>query len=156
MSFGPAVSRRAHARQIDTAAPCPCGSGEAFGGCCGPALRGDPTPTAERLMRSRYTAFSLGDVSYLTSSWHPRTRPETVEADAGLRWTGLEILGVEGGELADATGVVTFTATWSDGATSGVLRERSRFVRELGRWWYVDGELGREPATPSDPATLGW
>ena len=53
------------------ATPCPCGSGRAFGACCGPALSGErPAPTAEALMRSRYTAFTLRDTAYLLASWH--------------------------------------------------------------------------------------
>ena len=57
--------------------PCPCGSGIRFDGCCAPALRGVPAPTAEALMRSRYTAFVVGDAAYLSATWHPGTRPET-------------------------------------------------------------------------------
>jgi len=138
MSFGQAASR---GRGVASAAPCPCGSGESFAACCGPVLRGEPAPTAARLMRSRYTAFFVGDADHLSRSWHPRTRPGAIEIDDEVRWTGLKILKVEAGGPDDADGVVEFSASWSDGTGSGLLHERSRFVRQRGRWWYLDGEV---------------
>jgi SEC-C motif-containing protein len=81
-------------------------------------------------MRSRYSAFALGDVPYLRRTWHRSTRPRRLELDPGVRWTGLEI-------LASTESTVEFRAT----STAGVLHERSRFVQEDGRWYYVDGEL---------------
>jgi SEC-C motif domain protein len=134
MSFGEA----ARSRPRDAAASCPCGSGEAFAGCCRPLLDGAPAPTPERLMRSRYTAFATGDASYLERTWHPRTRPDAVEADPAMRWTGLEVL--DATEDAD-TGTVTFRAHWRDGDAEGVLAEHSRFARRAGRWFYVDGDV---------------
>lgn len=146
MSFGPAASRSNRVRGLDDAAPCPCGSGEPYGGCCGPLLGGGAAPSAERLMRSRYTAFFFGDAEYLRQSWHPRTRPDAIEIDDHLRWSGLKIDEVEDGGVGDTRGVVAFTASWIEGSgrsvTRGALRERSRFVHESGRWWYLDGEVG--------------
>ena len=142
MSFGQAASRGSHLRHVDDAALCPCGSGDSYGGCCGPLLRGGSAPTAERLMRSRYTAFFVGDANYLAESWHPRTRPDSVEVDHPLRWTGLDITDTEGGGPADATGVVEFTAWWIESGARGELHEPSRFVRQSGRWWYLDGDVG--------------
>lgn len=133
MSFGAAAS--------PVAGPCPCGSGDPFGTCCGPLLAGTPAPTPERLMRSRYTAFSLGDAGYLERTWHPRTRPHAVEPDPGLTWTGLEVL--ETGESGDE-GVVEFRARWRQGRDHGTLHERSRFARRAGRWFYLDGEVSAE------------
>ncbi|WP_239453200.1 MULTISPECIES: YchJ family metal-binding protein [Microbacterium] len=121
--------------------PCPCGSGDRFDGCCAPALRGTPAPTAEKLMRSRYAAFVVGDAHYLAETWHPGTRPEELTLDPAQRWTGLEISGVEAGGVDDSRGIVEFQASWREGAHRGVLRERSRFVRQGGRWWYLDGEI---------------
>lgn len=145
MSFGRAASRGGSARGIDSASRCPCGSGEAFRACCGPVLRGEPAPTAERLMRSRYTAFFVGDSGHLIASWHPRTRPHDLTIDPVLRWTGLRVDAVEDGGVEDTQGTVEFTAFWEDGsdddATAGALHERSRFVRQSGRWWYVDGDV---------------
>lgn len=87
-------------------------------------------------MRSRYAAFALDDAAYVLSSWHPVTRPADVEADPGLRWTGLDVLESTGGGLFDAEGVVEFRAHYRDGGRPGDMRERSRFVRHDGQWVY--------------------
>lgn len=137
MSFGRAAERRS---VVDDGAPCPCGTGDPFGACCGPLLKGEPAAAPERLMRSRYTAFFVGDAAHLARTWHPRTRPDTIELDDDVRWTGLTVLDVVAGGDGDATGVVEFRATWSGRGVAGVLHERSRFVRLRGRWWYLDGE----------------
>lgn len=143
MSFGAAASRAAFEGFVRAADgdPCPCGSGERFDGCCAPALRGTPPSTAAGLMRSRYTAFVVGDARYLEETWHPRTRPDGLTLDATQRWTGLRIVDVEAGGEGDTRGVVEFRAAWRHGRERGVLAERSRFVRQSGRWWYLDGEV---------------
>lgn len=125
-----------------SAAPCPCGSGVAFGACCRPVLEGEPAATALALMRSRYTAFALGDEDHLFRSWHPRTRPSPPYVDPAIAWDRLEILGYEAGAVDDAEGIVEFAAHWrgASGASS-VMREQSRFVRRAGRWVYVDGDV---------------
>ena len=87
-------------------------------------------------MRSRYTAYAVGDTAYLLSTWHATTRPRRLSLDAGLRWTGLTVLSAKGG-LLDTTGVVAFQARYDDQGRPGVLTETSRFVREGGRWYYV-------------------
>ena len=140
MSFGSAASRRP--RRPDDSAPCPCGSGDAFGGCCGSVIAGADAPTAERLMRSRYTAFWLGDAGHLTRTWHPRTRPDDIDVDPEVRWTRLEIVDAAGGGQEDATGVVEFRAGWEQrsGGTAGEVHERSRFARVRGRWFYLDAD----------------
>ena len=104
-------------------------------------LSGDPAPTAERLMRSRFTAFVVGDARHLAATWHPGTRPDDLDLDSAQRWTGLEILEVEAGAEDDARGIVEFRASWRYGGERGVLHERSRFVRQSGRWWYLDGNV---------------
>ncbi len=116
---------------------CPCGSGRVYDACCGPIVRNERwASTAEELMRSRYTAYAVGDVDHLFRSWHPRTRPPLDDV-AQLDWQGLEILGTEAGGEADEQGVVEFVARH----TGGELHERSRFERRAGRWVYVDGDL---------------
>lgn len=141
MSFGGAAARspREGFAGVRAADPCPCGSGDRFEGCCAPILDGAPAPTAERLMRSRYTAFVVGDDRHLAASWHPGTRPATIELDPRLRWTGLEIVGATPG---DRRATVEFRAAWRDGRESGVLHETSRFVFQSDRWWYLDGDVG--------------
>jgi SEC-C motif-containing protein len=144
MSFGAAASSARDDRFPRPAAgrPCPCGSGDRFDGCCGPLLAGAAAaPTAERLMRSRYTAFVTGDERYLSDTWHPGTRPDSLDLDPAQRWTGLEILATEDGGEEDARGVVEFRASWSFGRERGALHERSRFVRRSQRWWYLDGAV---------------
>lgn len=90
-------------------------------------------------MRSRYTAFARGDVDHLLRTWHPTTRPATLTLDPAIRWTQLEVLERVGGSLFDTDGVVEFRAHHREGRRRGVLHERSRFVREDGRWFYRDG-----------------
>jgi SEC-C motif-containing protein len=97
--------------------------------------------TAEQLMRARYSAYAFGDLGYVWQSWHPRTRPVALTPDAGLTWTGLQILDTVGGGPQDQTGEVEFRAHYRDGAHSGTLHERSRFAVRARRWLYVDGDL---------------
>jgi SEC-C motif domain protein len=119
-------------REVD----CPCGSGEVYDACCGPIVRNERwADTAEELMRSRYTAYTLGDVDHLFRTWYPATRPDDLAELPRMDWLGLEILETLDGGPADDYGVVEFRAT----NTGGVLHERSRFLRRAGRWVYVDG-----------------
>ncbi|MER7406823.1 YchJ family metal-binding protein [Streptomyces sp. NPDC000070] len=117
---------------------CPCGLLVAYGDCCGRYHSGAAAaPTAEALMRSRYCAFVRGDTGYLLRTWHPRTRPGTLELDPRMRWTGLEILGTSDGSAFHSLGTVEFRASYRGGS----LHERSRFERVDGAWVYVDGEF---------------
>ena len=122
--------------------PCPCGSGTAYGGCCGPLHDGTPAPTAEALMRSRYSAYAVGDLDHLFRTWHPRTRPAGLGPAPGLAWVGLEVLRTVAGGAEDETGVVEFRARFRDSRGEQVMRETSRFQRRGGRWVYVDDDLG--------------
>ncbi|MBM7504562.1 YchJ family protein [Agromyces aurantiacus] len=117
---------------------CPCRSGSPFAECCGPFLAGTTAaPTAVQLMRSRYTAFVVGDAAYLLATWHPSTRPTALDLDPRLVWRSLQIVRTERGGPLDREGVVEFAARYVDGDDRGVLHETSRFVRE-DRWRYVD------------------
>jgi SEC-C motif-containing protein len=89
-------------------------------------------------MRSRYSAFVLRDAEYLLASWHPSMRPKKLTLDPDTRWVGLEVLSASGG-VFDTEGIVEFRATHD----RGVQVERSSFVREGGRWYYVDGVAQR-------------
>lgn len=120
---------------------CPCTSGDLFDACCGPILAGERrAPTAERLMRSRFTAFARGDAEYLLRSWHPTTRPARLDLDDEVRWTRLDILATVVGGPFDSRGEVEFEAFYRDPSGPNSMRERSRFVREGGEWSYVDGD----------------
>lgn len=121
---------------------CPCGSGKAYTACCGPYLDGGQRPaTAEALMRSRYSGYVLARKDYLLRTWHGSTRPGTLDFnDAGtVRWLGLKIVRTEAGGPDDARGVVEFVARYKVGGKAHRLHEISRFVREGGRWFYLDG-----------------
>ncbi|GAB3100692.1 YchJ family protein [Lysobacter terrae] len=122
---------------------CPCGSGRAYSLCCEPFHReAASAPTAEALMRSRYCAYVHGDADYLRATWHASTRPATLDFSdaASTRWLGLE---VKRHVLQDADHAsVEFVARYRIGGGSAVrLHEISRFVREDGRWYYLDGEF---------------
>ncbi len=127
-------------------APCPCCSGARLGVCCGPLLDGAPAATAEALMRSRFTAYVLGELDHVVRTWHPRTRPDDLDVTPGLEWVALEVLATEAGGPEDDRGEVEFRARYrhhreADGPAGQVLHERSRFTRRAGRWVYVDGDL---------------
>ncbi|MFG2967164.1 YchJ family protein [Streptomyces sp. NPDC048288] len=141
MSRRTSQSRRQHGSAADHNPSCPCGPAETYEECCGRFHRGAATaPTAERLMRSRYSAFVKRDEPYLLRTWHPRTRPPRIDFDPGMRWTGLEILDATDGTAFHTTGTVTFRASFKGGS----LHERSRFERVAGDWVYVDGEFPEE------------
>ncbi len=121
-------------------APCPCGSGATYPGCCGRWHAGPQhlqAPSAEALMRSRYSAYVLGLAGYLHDTWHPDTRPDSPpELQPGVQWLGLEVkrhraLGPDSAEVA-------FVARSKFGGRAHRLVETSRFVREAGRWFYRD------------------
>lgn len=117
---------------------CPCLSGETFAACCGRFLAGAAeAPTAEQLMRSRYTAFAVGDAGYLLATWHPSTRPAALDLDPGLRWYRLDVVRRERGGPLDTEGLVEFRAHYRHDGDRGELHEVSRFVREAGRWRYL-------------------
>ncbi len=118
---------------------CPCGTGLPYADCCGPLHAGTaPAATAEQLMRSRYSAFAVGDAAYLLATWHPSTRPAALELDPGTRWLGLDVLATDGGGLLAAEGTVEFVAHRISGGARGEQHEVSRFVREDGAWRYLD------------------
>ena len=121
---------------------CPCTSGDAYESCCGPILAGAlVAPTAQRLMRSRFTAFATGDAEHLLRSWHPATRPADLEIDPDTRWLRLDVLDTVAGGPFDTEGIVAFAAFYRDPDGPGSMRERSTFVRESRSWLYVGGTL---------------
>ncbi|MBC7685559.1 MAG: hypothetical protein H7176_10070 [Bdellovibrionales bacterium] len=112
-----------------------------FFACCGRYLDdfdNQSAPDAESLMRSRYSAFVLGRRDYLLSTWHSSTRPSELTLDLAAKWLGLE---VRSQRLLNADHAeVEFVARYREGCRAVRLHERSRFVRESGRWFYVDGD----------------
>jgi SEC-C motif-containing protein len=132
---------------VDLTTTCPCGRNDARGrtlpyaACCGRWLdAATPAPDAESLMRSRYTAFVLERSDYLLASWHSSTRPQRVDFEPGVKWLGLEVRWQEQADAAHAQ--VEFVARQRGRTGSAIrLHERSRFVNEQGRWFYVDGDM---------------
>jgi SEC-C motif-containing protein len=126
--------------QLSAGATCPCESGHAYGVCCGQwhvgLAKGVHAPTPEALMRARYSAYVLGLLGYLLATWHPSTAPGDLELPP-LKWLGLE---VRHAQATGEAGVVEFVARCRDGGRGVRLHEISRFVREEGRWLYIDGE----------------
>jgi SEC-C motif-containing protein len=125
---------------------CPCGTGRPFEACCGPYLAGALPPTAEALMRSRYTAYARGEVDYVFGSHDPATRKDIDEAAVAKwsresQWLGLEVRATERGGVDDDEGTVEFVARWRDNAGEQRHHERSLFRRVDGRWFYVDGQM---------------
>jgi SEC-C motif-containing protein len=119
---------------------CPCLSGLPYDACCGRLHAGSVTAqTAEQLMRSRFSAFAVGDPGYLLATWHPTTRPAELELDPDLRWYRLDVLASRDGGPSDTSGVVEFTAFYRSPAGPGSQHEVGRFRRKAGRWLYLDG-----------------
>ncbi|ROQ59842.1 SEC-C motif-containing protein [Streptomyces sp. 840.1] len=131
-----ARTRPAPAAVITAASPCPCGLPAEYAACCGRLHAGAAAPTCEALMRSRYAAFAVRDAAYLLRTWHPGTRPDTLDLDPGTRWERLEILGTTEGSAFHTTGTVTFRAHFRDNGRADSLYEKSRFVRHGGAWVY--------------------
>ena len=123
--------------------PCPCNPAAEYAVCCQPLHEGRaPAPTAEALMRSRYSAYVLGLRDYLLASWHPDSRPVALDLDdtPGTRWLGLEVK--RHVDAGDGTAVVEFVARYKVGGAPAVcMHEVSRFRRVDGRWLYLDGEF---------------
>src|SRR3990167_8023542 len=127
---------------IPPPAPCPCRSLQPLATCSGRWHAGPlylQAPDAQVLMGSRYSAFVLGLGDYLLGTWHPRTRPPQIEFEPGQRWLGLQ---VRRHQIVDEThATVEFVARSKLGSRAHRLHEISRFVREAGRWFYVDGDI---------------
>ena len=122
----------------DKDAHCPCGGG-GFARCCARyLLDGEVPPDAATLMRSRYSAYVLGDEAYLLQSWHPSTRPQPPLMEDAVKWLGLE---VRQHQQQDDRAAVEFVARYRSGGRGHRLHEISNFVREQGRWFYVDGSF---------------
>lgn len=123
---------------------CPCGSGLALADCCGLWHKGLPAgvyaPSPEALMRSRYSAYVLGLIDYLVATWHPSTAPGDLALQP-IKWLGLEVLHAQ---ASGDAGVVEFVARCKVNGRAERMHELSRFVREQGRWYYIDGQ------TPAD------
>ena len=131
---------------LQPSAPCPFGRTDArgralrFADCCSPCLNQQgPAPDAEALMRSRYSAFVLERADYLRATWHASTCPAQLDLDPAAKWLGLEVRAHHRVDADHAE--VEFVARFRVAGRAVRQHERSRFVREQGCWWYVDGDV---------------
>ncbi len=136
---------------------CPCGSGQSFESCCEVYIsRKEAAPTAEALMRSRYSAYTAGEVQYIHDTHHPSTRQsldlEEVKLWAGSStWQGLQIKNVEGGRENDQKGTVEFVASFDNDAGHHEHHELSTFEKVDGKWFFRDGKVFNQPVMREVP-----
>ena len=138
--------------------PCPCGSRRPIDQCCGPYLAGEPAPTAEALMRSRYTAFTLGNLDYIERTSTGRAalafdRAALAFTLPGTQWLGLTIVQTRHGQPTDSTGEVTFAVEYRERGHRVTQTETSDFVRVGGAWRYAHGVVsaGKDMGTDKVP-----
>lgn len=144
--------------------PCPCGNDATYQACCQRFHSGAERPlTAEQLMRSRFSAFAKGLVSYLLQTRHPSKR--SID-NAGLlqescnntHWVRLEIHKHKNGGRNDTEGFVSFSAHYVENGQPGTLSETSRFLKEGQQWYYVEGDITEDNSTEdhnTSPVKLG-
>ncbi|CBG88532.1 YchJ family protein [Citrobacter rodentium] len=135
---------------------CPCGSAVEYSLCCHRYVSGEQVaPDPSHLMRSRYCAFVMKDADYLIRTWHPACqaaafRDDIVAGFASTEWLGLTLFEHIRSE-DDKTGYVSFVARYREHGKTGAIIERSRFIKENGEWYYIDGtrpQFGRNDACP--------
>ncbi len=140
---------------------CACGSGREFSECCEPLLNGsEMAATAEALMRARYTAYVKGYIAFLGDSLHPAHRHDWDEAATRkwaetANWRGLNILATDAGGADDTLGIVEFTAEFDEDGIQKRHHEISRFRKENGRWYYVDGGPPKPQTVKREAAKVG-
>lgn len=137
---------------MSTTEHCPCGNSSPYIECCGPFIDGIQTPdTAEKLMRSRYSAYTLQNDKYLLETWHPSTRPKDKPSDDDdTTWTNLEILRTEKGLKNDTDGIVEFLAQCDVKGNASHIHETSNFLYEDNRWYYLDAQV-QQPVRRENP-----
>jgi SEC-C motif-containing protein len=129
--------------QIPNMTNCPCGSNFNYADCCRPFHDGEKiAPTAEALMRSRYSAYVFQNSEYLLMTWHKTTRPKSLDfSKDNTMWQKLEILHTKKGGAKDEKGRMEFKAFYIQDGETRLMHEISRFKKIAGRWFYVDGVL---------------
>lgn len=133
---------------------CPCGSAQTLSECCGQYWQGQFVPVPEKLMRARFSAFALGNWDFLLETLHPSRhqvdeRAQLEHSQQHTQWLRLWVLKATGSE-------VEFAAFYSHKGVINQLHERSRFVFERDRWWYLDGDFLPPVKWPrNDPCWCG-
>jgi SEC-C motif domain protein len=125
---------------------CPCGLQQSYETCCGRYHRGELAPTAQALMRSRYVAFVLDDLTYIEATMSGAAQAECHQGERGgwgkqTQWDGLEVIGCSKGGEQDSSGKVEFKAHYLRGGQRFTLHEISQFEKIDGKWFYVDGDM---------------
>lgn len=124
--------------------PCPCNSGKNYSDCCHPFHAGaKAAPTAEALMRSRFSAYALQLSNYIFKTWQTNTRPskQSLKQLEPIAWKSLDIISTQQGSPFDQSGMVEFKAYYDDNGLEQCLHETSRFSRENNQWVYIDGVI---------------
>ncbi|MBI5519480.1 MAG: SEC-C domain-containing protein [Desulfovibrio sp.] len=137
---------------------CHCGFEKPFEKCCQPIIQGKPAPTAEALMRARYSAYVVGDIDFLNASLAPEERhdfdPEQAKSwSENSKWLGLTIHAVKGGGADDQVGLVDFTASYEYQGARQDHRESASFKRIDGAWHYTDGRMRSHDPVVRGPKT---
>ena len=153
---------------IETLTTCPCGTGKEYSHCCGIYHQGQPAPTAEALMRSRYSAYAIGHVDYIIRTTWPCQQPALEQERAALEnrdttWIRLDIIRTESGKEQDTHGIVEFKAWYQEPVThhENTQHEVSDFIKEHNQWFYIHPGLSQSPcqiqAQPgrNDPCSCG-
>ncbi|CAK4067239.1 YchJ family protein [Vibrio sp. 16] len=127
---------------------CPCGSMQEYAQCCEPIhLDSSLAQQPEQLMRSRYSAHVKQLVDFVVDTYHPSCNAQSQRDDIAESvygdWRGLEVISTEPGHNEDE-GFVTFKARFYQDGDEYCMEERSRFLRENGQWYYIDGTFPDE------------
>jgi SEC-C motif-containing protein len=136
---------------------CPCGSGRLYADCCEPYISGKAgAPSAEALMRSRYSAYAEHAVDYIINTCVRRGRNDidyksTKDWSEQSNWLGLKIITTEKGGPADTEGMVEFEAVYERDGLKDVHHERARFKKENGEWLYDDGTVAPHTIVRASP-----
>ena len=137
------ISASTGGKPMNASPACPCGSGSSLNECCGHFHSGTAAPSALLLMRSRYSAYVLGQIDYLIATTLPAQqaqldRQSISDWSLSSTWLGLEVESNEvlGGQPEHA--FVTFNVRWHDNTGEHSHRERSAFVQVGGEWYFID------------------
>lgn len=127
-------------------AECPCGSSVDYNECCEPYIKGEKAPeTAEKLLRSRYSAYTKGEIDYIAETIHPEQlqyhdHKATQKWSEESKWHGLEVLNIEKGQEGDEEGLVEFKAKYTQKIETHTHHEMAIFKKEEDKWFFYDGE----------------
>ena len=138
---------------------CPCGSGLSYSDCCKPYISGNSkAPTAEALMRSRYSAYAEHEIDYIINTCVHRGKDDidyksTRDWSEKSKWLGLKIISAEKGGMSDTEGTVEFEAVYERDGLKDIHHETGKFKKENEQWLYVEGHVSPRTIVRSSPKT---